>query len=394
VRILAISPCVPAECMRGYQVLSFYRLLHLSRKHQILLVCFGHTAEDVDSMNRLKSLGVTVQMVRWRPFVAVASMFLAMFNISKPFQCALYESPEYRDAVATAIAQFQPDLIYGITIRSLGNITKNDIPLVLDMVDSMALNLSRRRDLANSLTRVAISAEYKRIHKCEREITGRALCSFVVSKHDKEFIKDENVKVLPLGIDTSIFTKDPDESLDPTVSFTGNMFYTPNVDAVMWFYRFCWRELRLAVPGVRLIIAGNNPRREVSNLALEDGVTVTGHVESMASILNQSRLSIAPMQSGSGMQFKILEAMACGIPVVTTSIGLGDIAAVNGRDILVADTPDTFTQAVISLLQSQAMRERIGIASVQFVERNHSWHALNDSFEQTILSALRDNQID
>lgn len=388
-RILAIAPSVPADGMRGFQVLSFYRLSHLARNHQILLICFGHTADDVDSMNRLKSLGITVQMVRWSLFDAMGTMFHAVLDTSKPFQCALFESSDFRNAVIAAIEQFHPDLIYGVTIRSLGNIPKNDIPLVLDMVDSMALNLSRRHELANPFTGMAINEEYYRVRRYEREITRTTLCSFVVSNHDKEFIGNINVKVLPLGINTSVFAKCSDGSSDPVISFTGNMFYTPNVDAVMWFYRFCWRELRLAVPGVRLIIAGNNPRREVSRLALEDGVTVTGHVESMASILNQSRLSIAPMQSGSGMQFKVLEAMACGIPVVTSTIGLGDIEAVNGRDIVLADSAAQFTQAIISLLQSKSMRERIGESGYRFVCHNHSWDAINESFEQAILSAMR-----
>jgi glycosyltransferase involved in cell wall biosynthesis len=140
---------------------------------------------------------------------------------------------------------------------------------------------------------------------------------------------------------------------------------------------------------VRLVIAGNNPRPEVIALRSDNKVTVTGRVASLAAVLNSSRVSIAPMQSGSGMQFKILEAMACGVPVIASTLGLGDIAAVDGQDIILADTPDSFTDAVISLLQSESLREKIGDAGLRYVQAHHSWDAINERFEQTLLSTVR-----
>jgi glycosyltransferase involved in cell wall biosynthesis len=114
-------------------------------------------------------------------------------------------------------------------------------------------------------------------------------------------------------------------------------------------------------------------------------VTVTGRVPSLASVINAARVSIAPMQSGSGMQFKILEAMACGVPVVVSTLGLGDIAAEINKDFLLADTPDSFVQAILSLLQSEELREKIGNAGWQFVKKHHTWDMLNADFEQSII---------
>jgi len=99
-------------------------------------------------------------------------------------------------------------------------------------------------------------------------------------------------------------------------------------------------------------------------------------------------VAIAPMQSGSGMQFKILEAMACGVPVVASTLGLGDIAAVDGKNILLADTPGLFTESVISLLQSEELREKVGNSGMYYVTQNHSWDALNQHFEQSVIGEL------
>ena len=148
-------------------------------------------------------------------------------------------------------------------------------------------------------------------------------------------------------------------------------------------------KLQQAVPEVRLVIAGSNPTKEIIALRADKNVTVTGRVPSLAGILNASRVSIAPMQSGSGMQFKILEAMACGVPVVASTLGLGDIAAVDDKEILLADTPESFTHAVVSLLRFEDLRVRIGEAGIRYVHQNHSWDALNNHFEQSVIEELR-----
>ena len=132
------------------------------------------------------------------------------------------------------------------------------------------------------------------------------------------------------------------------------------------------------------MIAGSNPTSDITALQSDTSVTVTGRVPSLASVINAARVSIAPMQSGSGMQFKILEAMACGVPVVVSTLGLGDIAAEINKDFLLADTPDSFVQAILSLLQSEELREKIGNAGLQFVKQHHAWDMLNANFEQSI----------
>jgi glycosyltransferase involved in cell wall biosynthesis len=387
-KMLAISPRIPEEGKKGDQVLSFNRLSYLARNHHIYLICFGDSERDFEAKLKLESVGISVELIRWSNLSAVFNILRYALDTNTPLQCALFESVAFQKAVQSAIVEFKPVVIYAVTIRALGNIFSYRVPLFVDLIDSMALNFSRRVSMASGLKRFVLNLEYQRLKYYEKKIAQLARCSFVVSAIDQKVIGSEKVKVLPLGVEGRIFFKNSDARLTPIVIFTGNMNYKPNVDAILWFYRYCWDELKLSMPGIQLVIAGGNPASAVVALRADKTVTVTGRVPSLATVINTARVSIAPMQSGSGMQFKILEAMACGVPVVSTTLGLGDIGAKIGSDLLLADTADSFIKSVLSLLQSDELRTKIGNAGWKYVNEHHTWDAVNADFEKSILSTL------
>jgi len=386
--ILAVSVRVPEDGKKGDQVLSFHRLSYLSRKHTIKLICFGSPDADADAIAKLEALGISVKLVKWNRFIAGFNLLTAMYNSLLPFQCALFQSAPYKRAIAHELSVFKPVAVYAVMIRSLVNLPSTGLPLFVDMVDSIGLNFSRRIALERGLKRVAFNIECKRVSNYEFNVAQQATLSFVVSKVDQKFIGHERVKALPLGINGLEFYKQSNCGLEPRIVFTGNMNYQPNVDAVIWFYEQCWKKLKLAVPKVRWVVAGSNPKAEVLALRTDEAITVTGRVSSLAAVINAAWLSIAPMQSGSGMQFKILEAMACGVPVVTTILGLGDIAAKPTQDVILAETADEFVQSIVNLLVSPDWRQSIGEAGMRYVNSHHTWDALNAEFEKSTFETL------
>ena len=384
-KILALSSRIPAVERNGDQVISFFRITHLARTHQVELICFGNRAipEDLAAIETLEMAGIVVHLVKWKRLVAAWQLLRALSDPSMPLQSAYFSSPQLSRTFDTVNARFAPHAVYVVMIRMMPNISGYSGPLFVEMVDSMGLNFGRRAGMERGLKSRVLAMEAKRVGRYEQAIAERADRSFVVSRIDQHSLGSDRVGVLPLGVDVERFRKGDKAVLDPVIAFTGNMFYQPNVDAVLWFAQHCWPAVKTAIPGVRLVVVGNRPQESVVALGRHDpDIDVMGRVDSVAAVLQTAAVAVAPMRSGSGMQFKILEAMACGVPVVATSLGQGDIGCTAGVDLLIADTPQAFAEQVIALLRSPELRSQIGDAGWRYLQLNHSWDAINQQFAQ------------
>lgn len=386
-RILAICPAIPAKDAKGYQVQAYHRLRRLSTNHSITVVCFRHGGSDEKHKTALTDIGIRVRMVPWNRTTALFEVLKAFFDIRMPLQCALFSSAAFKAEINVLMREFDPEFVHATTIRILPNLNGQFKPLILDLVDSMGLNFRRRVERAPWYSRLLWKFEQRRVAGFERVAAENSLTSFVVSSVDKEEIGCAKVNVLPLGVGEDYYSRGK-LSTEPIIAFTGNMSYRPNIEAALWFATKCWPSISTAIPEAVFLIAGNRPNFAVRNLRNNPTIRVTGHVLNMTDVLRSAQVAIAPMQSGSGMQFKVLEAMACGIPVITSTLGLGDIKAKPNTDLIVANSPAEFIKSSLELLGSSDLRRAIGSAGHNFAAKHHTWNAINNDFESTVFSKL------
>jgi glycosyltransferase involved in cell wall biosynthesis len=195
------------------------------------------------------------------------------------------------------------------------------------------------------------------------------------------------VTVVPTGVDLTEFK--PDASTrepEPLVMFVGAMDWEPNIDAVEYFSSEIWPAVLASVPGARFRIVGRNPDSRVRRLAAKS-IEVTGRVSSVISQLHEAAVMIVPLRIGGGTRLKIYEAMAAGKAVVSTTVGAEGLDVHPGRDIVLADAPSSFAQAIVKLFRDRSLRQRYEVAAAALASQ-YDWPSVGERFE-TVLQQVR-----
>jgi glycosyltransferase involved in cell wall biosynthesis len=380
--IIAIANLIPAENKNGTQLVSYHRLMCMAKlDYSINLVCF-HSKDKKDDYKAKKILeknGICVHFIKWNIFEAIFNLLKALIIKDLPLQCAMYKSKKFSKKIKKIFKNNKINAIYCVMIRVAPNIKWFKGKILIEMVDSLGLNFLRRYQTTTGLKKWIFEIEQKKVSIYEKELAEKSYCSIVVSAIDQKNIGSSKVKVIPNGI--NIFNNQRKIRKKPIIIFTGNMYYRPNIDAITWFIKYCWANILQAHPRTQLLIVGNNPSSSIISVSKKyPSIKVTGTVPSVVDILSKARVAVAPMQSGSGIQNKILEAMSCGVPVVTTNIGFGDLKAVAGKDLFVEDKVNDFTKKVIYMIKSTKQNMLIGKNGQKYVRRYHNWKILNKIF--------------
>lgn len=197
----------------------------------------------------------------------------------------------------------------------------------------------------------------------------------------------DRIVVLPNGVDLERFVPRPGPREEATLVMSGKMSYHANTVAVLRFAEEALPRIQARRPEVRLIVVGQDPPRAVRRLAARPGISITGTVEDVRPFLQRATIAIAPIEYAVGVQNKVLEALACGTPVVATAAAIRGLAVKPGRDLAVADGPDDFADTVLRLLASREERDRLSSAGRGYVETHHRWQTIAQQLEQVYRDA-------
>lgn len=390
-RVLLLTQVLPYPLDSGPRFQTYHILKYLAEHHEVTLASFIRVEDDPGAIDHLKGLCHAVYTVPMtRSAVQDAAYLLASLVTGRPFVMLRDE----RRAMRALVRQLADGGLPSSVPRP---------PSPFDMVHADQLNMAtyaldvpaRRRvlgehDVAWALwrricatlppgpKRWLLEREWRLLRRYQRDISRHFDTILTVSEEDRaamaEVVADPSrIEVLPIAIDPGPgpLPRQPD---GPHILHLGTMFYLPNADAVLWFASQVYPRIRARLPQVRFSIVGPHPPPEVRALANPDtGISVTGYVPDVAPIIRRSSVLVVPLRAGSGMRVKILNALAQGLPVVTTTLGYEGIAAVPGRDLLVADTPEAFAEAVLRVLTDEALARSLAANGRRLIEQRYDY---------------------
>jgi len=389
---------------KGGKLRTWHLMRHLARRHEITYLSFAapdQPREHIDGMHEVADRVLTVPLGEVPKaslrFYADAGRYLFT---RAPYAVARYASEAYRTLVSDLLGRGGFDLLVCDFLPPVVNLPDAlPCPSVLFTHNVEADIWRRHAATAGGGVRGALMrSQWRRMLAFE----GRALDRFdlvlTVSDTDRATFarlypsEHRAYHVVPTGVDTQYFGEGPHAdaasgSHARHLVFTGSMDWLPNEDGMLFFCRDILPRIRRVEPGVTLSIVGRNPTPAVRRLAGQDGIEVTGRVDDVRPHMARASVYIVPLRIGGGTRLKIFEAMAMGKAVVSTTVGAEGLPVRAGSDIVIADEPARFAQAVLHLLRHEAERRRIGAAGRELVRRRHDWSAVARDLECALLRA-------
>lgn len=377
-RILFITDGFPYPLTSGY--LRHYHLIRvLSEKHEIVLfsaVDASFKQEYADAMAPYTSRVIT--------FMSKATKSKSLYRRAVKWVRTLMGSNQTLLQMREAFKKLMTEEKFDVVILS-GEYTYHVIrgidtpPIISDLCDAYSLRTKGRMKHASPLSLVTLWIKYFDLKRLELKVIEKAKYILFASQRDAVIVpapfQGKSV-ILPNGVDTEYWRRSSATLGENTIIFTGAMHYPPNNDAALYLIADILPLVKKSHPGLKTLIVGHSPSEKLIEAASHhEDVTVTGFVEDMRPYLEQAALFVAPLRFGSGIQNKVLEALAMELPIVGTSIAADGLYTASSKapPVYVADTTEEFAQMLVKELNARAQNPAPFAEGRAFVEQNFVW---------------------
>jgi sugar transferase (PEP-CTERM/EpsH1 system associated) len=385
-RILMIADYLPYPLFSGDRIRNYNLLRRVASRHEVSLAAFldkpDDAAEGILHLRQFCAKVETASFHRRRRLARIPSL-LRYALAGKPPELKLLHSEELVAKIKQLVSTMDFDIVQidsrmGLYLETLPQNRRCKSILMFQnftfQQGRRIFQIERRWD-----RKIRVLLDSVAMFQWEPRYAQRFDRCTTVSEIDRRFLLQANsrlhVDVIPNGVDIRKYQPLPAENASPALLFIGNMGYPPCVDAALYFCREIFPHIRRMIGAAELWIVGRDPRPEVLQLN-GDGVHVTGRVEDVIPYYRQSAVCVVPLRAGGGTRLKILEAMALGRPVVSTTIGCEGLDVVDGEHLLIADTPEQFAEKTVCLLTDRQLYQYISAHGRQLVEARYDWEKI------------------
>ncbi|MDB6071754.1 MAG: hypothetical protein JWL81_2925 [Verrucomicrobiales bacterium] len=391
-KLLVFYPYAPWPLDRGTYQRTFHLLKALALHHEVDFVALIEKTEGTEVTDATKAIFEEFcNEVEFIPFEHPPWQKLFPQRILNPLPGNVHhwQQPHISEAINRRLTPGRYDLVHIVDLVLVPYVLPHvhHTPYVVDRsrVDlQFQLMVQATQKKPGLRDRILRWENNFKLRLYERKMASTTALEVVCGPDDKVFIHEKispnaPVMVVANGVDLDYFRADaaPDARADlPTVIFCGAMDYRPNTDALLWFFESIHDQLLKLIPGVRILVVGKNPIDEVKAYASRPGVTVTGSVPDVRPYYRQAWVQMVPLRIGGGTRLKIVESLAIGTPVVSTTIGAQGLDLVHNENILLADEADSFAAAIARALTDPALRQSIEENGMRTAQDHFGWPAI------------------
>ncbi|MCL1982821.1 MAG: TIGR03087 family PEP-CTERM/XrtA system glycosyltransferase [Clostridiales bacterium] len=377
-KILYLCQRIPFPPDRGDRIPVYHQIQRLRKTHEVVVGSLAHTGTRKNAEMLEEESGVKVlapDHPRWRQLSGTLLAFLR----GRPLSLGYFRNSALQSLVDVELTESRFDAVI-VFSSSMAQYVENrrGVPQIMHFCDVDSLKWESLARTSYWPMRWIYRRESRTLLAYERKIAATFDASCVVSRNEAElfrqYIPGIIVDILENGVDANYFSTLSRKIDGINIVFVGVMDYPPNAEAVVFFSRHVWSAIREVYPDARFTIVGARPAKSVLGLASIPGIEVTGYVPDVRPYLAVATVSIAPLGTARGVQNKILEAMAAGVPVLTTpdvAKGLPD-----GAEALVFTAErsvEAFAHTLLDLIENDAVREKRAVDAVEFIRRNCGW---------------------
>ncbi|NMB81915.1 MAG: glycosyltransferase [Ignavibacteria bacterium] len=389
-KIFYLTPRVPYPIDKGDKLRAFYQIKYLSQKNDIYLYSLDENDVFIPNNNPLYKYCKNIKVTKLSRLRILLNLLKGVFT-KVPFQTSYYYSKEIKKDISKAIDIFQPDIIFCQLIRSAKFVEDiTNIPKVIDYVDVISKGLERRIEKSKLFLKLLLKWELKRAIKYEKQVYDNFDDWIIITDEDKNllpFNEKKFIKVIPNGIDLEFFH--PIISIkDCDVLFSGNLSYPPNIDAAEFLVKEIMPLVWDVNPNISVTIAGAAPKNRILTLA-SDKIKIVGWTEDIRENYKKAKVFIAPLRIGTGLQNKLLQAMAMKLPCVVSDLTAKGITNENCDFMLVAKSKEQYANHIIHLLNDSDFSNMIAEKGFSYVTNNYNWEDIINNLDEIIKNVKR-----
>ena len=373
-KILVVLSRFPYPLEKGDKLRAYHQIRCLAEHHDLYLAAMHDKPVSDEALNQLKPFCKEIFLLENNNLKRCWNMGRAFFK-GLPIQCGLFYNKTNARRLEEIVQQVQPDHIYCQLFRMAEYVKDLPVRKTLDYQDVFSKGMARRAENSKGPVKWFFNMEHRRVARYEAEIFDNFDHKTIITAVDRDLIphpRRDEIAVVPNGVEFDKFSYH-DEEKEYDLIFSGNMGYAPNVDAAEYLVREILPSLLVKFPRLRLVLCGATPAPRVQALRSEH-VVVTGWVDSMAEWYAKSKIFIAPMRMGTGLQNKLLEAMSMSLPCITSPLAARPLVEAEQHDAVVScTTTQDYVQAVSRLLTDEQAYRTLSANGYNYVHQFYDW---------------------